>query len=58
MDKAMNRIKQAWDENPMGVIIVASLAATAAAKLLDASTSRANARTWSKEVDRRTRKIR
>jgi hypothetical protein len=33
---------------------VATAAAAVAAKLLDASTSRANARTWAKEVDRRS----
>jgi dTDP-4-dehydrorhamnose reductase len=55
MDKAMNRIKQAWEENPIAVIAVASLAATAAAKLLDASTNRVNAQAWKKEVNRRDR---
>lgn len=55
MNKAMDRIKQAWNENPIGCIIVASLAATAAAKLMDASTNRVNAHAWSKEVDRRSR---
>jgi hypothetical protein len=54
MNKALDKIKQAWDENPLAVIFVATLAATAAAKLLDASTARSNARTWAKEVDRRT----
>lgn len=56
MNRAFDKIKQAWDENPIGTIIVAAFAATAAAKLLDASTARANARTWSREVDRRSRK--
>jgi hypothetical protein len=54
MQKAWTKIKQAWEDNPLGVIIVATAAAAAAAKLLDASTSRANARTWAKEVDRRS----
>lgn len=54
MNKAFDKIKQTWDENPLAVIFVATLAATAAAKLLDASTARSNARTWAKEVDRRT----
>jgi hypothetical protein len=54
MEKAWTKIKQAWEDNPLGVIIVATAAAAAASKLLDASTSRANARTWAKEVDRRT----
>ena len=52
---AFNKIKKTWEENPMAVIVVASMAATAAAKLLDASTSRSNARAWQKEVDRRDR---
>lgn len=58
MNKALDKIKQAWDENPIAVIIVASLAATAAAKLMDASTNRVNAHAWKKEVDRRDRKSR
>lgn len=58
MDKAMAKIKQAWEENPLAVIMVASFAATAAAKLLDASTRRANARSWHTEVNRRDRMTR
>lgn len=54
MQKAIDKIKKAWEENPLGVIIVATAAAAAASKLIDASTSRANARTWAKEVDRRS----
>lgn len=51
--KAIDKIKQAWNENPLAVIFVASVAATAASKLLDASTERTRAKTWAKEVDRR-----
>jgi hypothetical protein len=53
MEKAWTKIKKAWEENPLGVIIVATAAAAAASKLLDASTARANSRTYAKEVDRR-----
>lgn len=58
MNKAFDKIKQAWDENPIGVIIVASIAATAASKLLDSSTNRVNAQAWKKEVNRRDRMTR
>lgn len=53
MQKAIDKLKQAWEENPMQVIVVAAVAATAAAKLIDASTSVRNSRAWNKEVDRR-----
>jgi hypothetical protein len=53
MNKAWTKIKKTWEENPIQVIIVASLAATAAAKLIEANTSRSNSKAWQKEVDRR-----
>lgn len=53
MNKAWTKIKKTWEENPIQVIIVASLAATAAAKLIDASTSARNAKAWQIEVNRR-----
>lgn len=56
MNKAWNRIKQVWEENPIAVIVVASLAVTAGAKLMDANTERRNSHTWEKEVQRRTMK--
>lgn len=55
MQKGIDKIKQAWNDNPLGVIIVASFAATAAAKLLDASTTRSRAKAWDVEVARRDR---
>lgn len=55
MDKAKMKIKQAWEENPLQVIAVGAFAATAAAKLLDATTNARNSRAWQKEVDRRDR---
>ena len=58
MNKALDRIKQAWEENPMQVITVASFAVYAAAKLLDASTSARNASAWKQEVNRRDRMTR
>jgi hypothetical protein len=53
MNKALTKLQEAWEDNPLAVIVVASVAATATAKLLEASTSRVNARAWAKEVDRR-----
>lgn len=53
MNKAWNQIKKAWEENPLQVIVIGALAATAAAKLLDASTAAKNSRAWEKEVNRR-----
>lgn len=58
MKNATDKIKKAWDENPLAVITVAALAATAAAKLIDSTTSAKNARAWKKEVDRRDRMTR
>lgn len=53
MNDWKTRLKQAWNDNPLAVIFVATLAAGAAAKLMDANTSRQNAKSWEKEVDRR-----
>lgn len=58
MHNAKDRLKQAWDENPLAVIAVAAVAVTAAAKLIDSTTSAKNARAWKKEVDRRDRNSR
>ena len=56
MNKAMTKIKQAWEENPLAVIAVGAVAVTAAAKLIDSCASANNSRAWKKEVDRRSRK--
>lgn len=55
MHNAKDRIKKAWDENPLAVIAVGAVAATAAAKVLTAVTEARNAQTWKKEVDRRSK---
>lgn len=56
MNNAWNKLKDAWNENPLAVIAAAGIAATAVAKLMQASTEARNARTWKKEVDRRRMK--
>lgn len=55
MEKAKMKIKKAWEEDPLQVIAIGALAATAAAKLIDAGTKASNSRAWKKEVDRRDR---
>jgi len=54
MNKAWDKIKQTWEENPLLVIVIATAAATAASKLVDANTARHNAKSWEMEVARRT----
>jgi hypothetical protein len=56
MNKAKAKIQQAWDENPLAVIAIASGAAIAAAKLIDSISAASNSRSWKKEVDRRVKK--
>ena len=55
MNKALTKIKEAWEDNPIMVIVVASFAATAASKLIDSSVNARNSSAWNKEVDRRDR---
>lgn len=57
-NKAFENIKRKFEENPVEVIGVGALVATAAAKVLHALTERKNARTWAKEVNRREYKTR
>ena len=47
------RLKAEFDNNPVGVIGVGALAATAAAKLLDAVTSIGSRRAYAKRMSRR-----
>lgn len=54
MNKAMDRIKQAWNENPLAVLAVGALVANAAAKLMEANNHRQNAKSWEMEVARRS----
>ena len=53
MKKVTDRIKQAWEENPLAVLAVGALVANATAKLIEANTARHNSRTWEMEVSRR-----
>jgi hypothetical protein len=55
MNKAWLKIKAAWEENPLMVIAIAGFAATAGAKLIDATSNYKGRKTWEREVDRRIR---
>lgn len=48
---ALEKIKEAWEENPVAVIGVATLAVTAVAKLIDAVSSAQGRRAYAKQVN-------
>lgn len=53
--KAIDRLKQTWNENPLLVISTGALAVTAAAKLLDSVSSVQSRRAYSKQINRKKR---
>lgn len=55
---AWDKLKAKWNEDPMTVLLVGSLVATAAAKLIDAQANSRSRRTWDREVTRRERQLR
>jgi hypothetical protein len=48
-----DKIKQAWNENPIACIAVGAMAATAAAKLLDALSAAQGRRAYARQVNYR-----
>jgi hypothetical protein len=48
-----DRLKKEWDTNPLQVIAIGALAATAAAKLLDSMSATQGRRAYAKQVDYR-----
>lgn len=50
------KLKQQVEDNPLFAAGVAAGLLTGVSKLLDANTKRQNAKTWRKEVNRRTKK--
>lgn len=48
-----DRLKKEWEENPMLVITIGAIAATAAAKLLDSVSATLGRRAYAKQVDLR-----
>ena len=57
MQNAWDKLKAKWNEDPVTVIVVTSLAVTAAAKLIDASSNARSRKTWDREVTRRERQL-
>lgn len=57
MHPFLERLKRQAEENPLAALAVAAAAMTAATRLMQANTERNNAKTWSREVDRRQYKI-
>lgn len=53
--KAIDQLKQSWNENPLAVIGTAALAATAAAKLMDSVSSVQSRRAYAKQINRKKR---
>ena len=53
MDKFKEKLKQAWDENPLGCIMVGALAVTATAKLIDVTSQAKSRRAYAQQVDYR-----
>lgn len=55
MQNAWDKLKKKWDEDPLQVLVVGALVATAAAKLIDAQANARSRHTWDREVARRER---
>ena len=55
MSKAIDRIKAEWNANPLTVIGVAGLAASAAAKLIDSVSAVQGRRAYAKSVNLRAK---
>lgn len=50
-----DKLKEQWDENPIAVIGVGALAATAAAKVLDAMSAAKGRRAYAKQINYRVK---
>jgi hypothetical protein len=49
------KLKQEWERNPIGVIAVGAIAATAAAKLIDALSAAQGRRAYARQIDYKVR---
>lgn len=54
--KAIDKIKQAWNENPIGVALVGATVMHAAAKLIEAVGSYQSKRAFAKDAERRSKR--
>lgn len=52
-DQGIDKLKDQWNRDPVTVIVVVSLAATAAAKLIDAASAAQGRRAYAKQVEYR-----
>lgn len=50
-----DKIKKAWNDNPLAVIAVGALAATAFAKVIDAMSAAQGRRAYARQVDYRVK---
>lgn len=55
MNKGIEKIKRKFEEDPITVIIVGSLAVTAAAKMLDAMSAAQGRRAYARQIDYKVR---
>lgn len=53
IDKVKTKLKKAWEEQPVIVIMVASATASVVLKTIETMNATRNSRAWAKEVDRR-----
>jgi hypothetical protein len=51
MKEGLDKLKRAWNENPMAVIGVGALAITSVAKLIDATSAAQGRRAYAKQVN-------
>lgn len=58
MNNGFRKLKQAWEENPVGMILLGAVSAASAAKLIDALSNASSRHTYAREVQRRERKDR
>lgn len=54
-NKYIEKLKQKFEEDPITVIVVGSLAVTATAKLIDAASAAQGRRAYAKQVEYRVR---
>jgi hypothetical protein len=50
-----DRLRQEWNDNPLQVIAIGALAATAAAKILDSMSAAQGRRAYAKQVNHRVK---
>lgn len=50
-----DKLKKAWNDNPLQVVLITGFAATAAAKVLDALSAAQGRRAYAKQVDYKVR---